>query len=87
MQYDLSEESKQEWTTQYSILESDFDHFRRASDIKTSQIVKALQSDHEFELEKLRSEHQETITQMKNEQQKTQVIATTTDVQIDQPQT
>lgn len=83
MQYDLSEQSKQELAAKHSILQIDFDCFRRSSDIETSQIVKALQSDHEFELEKLRSEHQETINQMKNEQEKTQIITTTIHVQTD----
>ena len=55
MQYDLSEQSKQELTSKYSTLQIYFDSFRRSPDIETSQIVKALQSDHEFELEKLRS--------------------------------
>ena len=87
IQYDLSEQSKHELTTKCSTLEINFDNFRRASDIETSQIVKALQSDHEFELERLRCEHQETINQIKYEQEKTQIITTTIDVQTDQPET
>jgi hypothetical protein len=83
MQYDLSEESKQELTTKYSTLETNFNEFRRTSDIETSQIVKAIQSDFEFELEKVRSEHQEVLNQIKSEQEKKQILTTTIDIQTD----
>ena len=86
MQYDLYDLSKQlkQITSKYSTLQTDFDRFRRASNIETSQIVKPFQSDHQFELEKLCTEHQEIINQMKSEQEKTQIITKTTDVQTDE---
>ena len=87
MQYDISEQSKQELTSKVSTLENDFDHFRRTSNLENSQILKALESDHEFELEKLRSEHQDIIHQIKADQEKRQIITTTTDVQTDQRET
>ncbi|CAF1412794.1 unnamed protein product [Adineta steineri] len=87
MQYEISEQLKQELTIKYSTLETNFDEFRRTSDIETSQIVKALQSDFEFELEKVRSEHQDTLNQMKSEQEKKQILTTTIEIQTDEYQT
>ncbi|CAF1396648.1 unnamed protein product [Adineta ricciae] len=84
IQYDVSEQVKQELTTKYAALEKVFEEFRRTSDIETSQIVKALQSDYEFELEKLRSEHQETVNQIKTEHEKKQVSTTTMEIQTDE---
>lgn len=63
----MSEQSKQELTLKYSNLEKEFLEYRRQSDTEISQIVKALQSDFEFELEKLRCEHQETLQKLHDE--------------------
>ncbi len=71
-------------TSKHSTLETNFNEFRRQSDIEISQIVKALQSDFEFELEKVRSEHQEMINQMKNEHEKKQILTATIDIQTDE---
>nr|ADD91461.1 Rb1-inducible coiled coil protein 1-like protein [Adineta vaga] len=87
IQYDISEQLKQELTIKYETLKNDFDEFRRTSDIETSQIVKALQSDFEFELEKLRGEHQETVTQMKTEHEKKQISTMTMEIQTDEQPT
>ena len=79
IQNDINEQTKQELTTKLTNLEKEFEEFRRQQDIETSQIVKALQSDFEFELEKVRSEHQETIGKLTNKQSSTATIDTQTD--------
>lgn len=84
IQYDVTEQSNQELTSKHAALQHDFDEFRRTSDRETSQIVKALQSDFEFELEKLRSEHQETINQLKGAYEKQQLLSNTVETQTDE---
>ena len=78
---------KQELTIKYSTLEKSFDEFRRTSDIETSQIVKALQSDFEFESERVRNEHQEILNKLKIEQEKKEILTTTIHIQTDQQET
>jgi len=68
IQYEISEQTKQELTLKCSNIENEFDQYRRTSEMEKSQILKALQSDFEFELEKMRSEHSETIQRLKDEQ-------------------
>lgn len=79
IQNEIGEQTKQELTTKLSNLEKEFDDFRRQQDIETSQIVKALQSDYEFELERIRSEHQETIEKLTTKQTSTKTIDIQTD--------
>ncbi|CAF1106474.1 unnamed protein product [Rotaria sordida] len=73
IQYDVNEQIKQELTSKYEILVNNFDEFRRTSEIEKSEIVKALQSDFDFEIEK-----------SSNEQDKNEILTTTTDIQTDQ---
>ena len=87
MKCDISEQLKQEFMSKCSTLENQFDEFRRASDFETSQIVKALQSDYEFELEKIRNEHQENIDRLKSEREKKEIFGRSIEMQTDERQT
>lgn len=82
MRFDISEQLKDDLTRQHSELEKVHQEFRRTSDLETSQIVKALQSDFEFELEKIRSEHQDVLQRFKDEQ--THRPAATVDTQTEE---
>ena len=73
-------------TIKCTSVENDLNDFRRASDIQTSQIVKALQSDFEFEFEKIRCEHQEVLQELAREQDKKLQNKITVDVQTDSEQ-
>ncbi|CAF4064310.1 unnamed protein product [Rotaria sp. Silwood2] len=73
IQCDVNEQIRQELTSKYEILENNFDEFRRTAEIEKSQIVKALQSDFEFEIEK-----------SSNEQEKNSILTTTIDIQTDE---
>ncbi|CAF5162553.1 unnamed protein product, partial [Rotaria sp. Silwood1] len=57
----------------YETLENNFDEFRRTAELEKSQIVKAFQSDFEFEIDK-----------SSNEQDKNQILTTTIDIQTDE---
>ncbi|CAF3637335.1 unnamed protein product [Rotaria sp. Silwood1] len=73
IQCDVNEQIKQELTLKYETLENNFDEFRRTAELEKSQIVKAFQSDFEFEIDK-----------SSNEQDKNQILTTTIDIQTDE---
>ncbi|CAF1195459.1 unnamed protein product [Rotaria sp. Silwood1] len=73
IQCDVNEQIKQELILKYETLENNFDEFRRTAELEKSQIVKAFQSDFEFEIDK-----------SSNEQDKNQILTTTIDIQTDE---
>ncbi|CAF0835687.1 unnamed protein product [Didymodactylos carnosus] len=60
IQYDLCHQSKVELTGNFNKLQADYEQYKKQSDNEIHQIVRALNSDFEFELEKIRTEHEIT---------------------------
>ncbi|CAF0745641.1 unnamed protein product [Didymodactylos carnosus] len=64
IQYDVCDQSKVELKEKYDQLQIDYDEYKKQSDNETHQIVRALNSDFEFELERIRTEHELTKTEL-----------------------